>query len=48
MGEGQPLDESLSHLPDVEAPQFVRTTLGIEKGRSPDKDPGLYLVGSVT
>jgi len=34
-GECQPLDESLSHVPDAEASQIVRTAPGIEKGRAP-------------
>ena len=37
-GEGQPLDNDLSHVPDVGAPQIIRTAPGIEKGWSPDKE----------
>ena len=35
MGGCQPLDESLSHVPDVGEPRIVRSAPGIEKGRSP-------------
>jgi hypothetical protein len=40
MGGCRSLDESLAHIPDVEARRIVRTAPGIEKGRSPEKDPG--------
>jgi hypothetical protein len=40
MGEYHPLDNSLSHVPDVGERRIVQTAPGIEKDRSPDKDPG--------
>ena len=45
MGECQPLDESLSHVPDVEARRIVRTALGIEKSRSPQQGAPARSVG---
>ena len=40
MGECQPLEESLSHVPDVGERRIVRSAPGIDKGRSLE-GPGL-------
>jgi hypothetical protein len=40
MGECQPLDNSLSHVPDVGERRIVQTAPGIEKGPGSPKDPG--------
>jgi hypothetical protein len=45
MGECQPLDNPLSHVPDVGERRIVQTAPGIEKGWSPE-GPGPVLTYS--
>ena len=48
MEECHPLDNSLSHVPDVKARRIVRTTLGIEMDRSPSEARSPPRIGPAT
>jgi hypothetical protein len=48
MEECHPLDNSLSHVPDVKARRIVRTALGIEMSRSPSEARSPPRIGPAT